>query len=82
MESKTSGIGSKIASSFQGIGKAVLSVGTVAGGAALAGVTALGAGLGAFAVGGIQQAGDLDQKMADIAAVIGKTKDEVGPLGS
>ena len=34
MESQSSGIGSKISSSFQGIGKAVLSVGAVAGGAA------------------------------------------------
>jgi len=68
------------ASQFVGLGNTLLNVGAIAGGAALAGVTALGAGLATFAVTGISKAIDLDQQMATIAATMNTTKDTVGPL--
>jgi TP901 family phage tail tape measure protein len=80
MSKGTSNFASTAGRQLGNLGGSLLKVGTIAGGAALAGVTALGAGLAGFAVSGISQAKDLDQQMANIAAVMGKTKDEVGPL--
>lgn len=71
---------SAVGSQFVGLGDSLLKVGAIAGGAALAGVTALGAGIAAFATSGINQAMDLDQQMASIAATMGVAKDTVGPL--
>ena len=69
-----------IAGSFTKTGNAILGVGALAGGAALAGVLALGAGITAVATSGVQKAADLDQKMADIAATMNITKDAAAPL--
>ena len=69
-----------VARSSVDLGNSLLKVGAIAGGAALAGVTALGAGLATFAITGISKAKDLDQQMANIAATMGKTKEAVGPL--
>ena len=66
--------------SIMGLGNHLLNLGAIAGGAALAGVTALGAGLATFAVVGINKAIDLDAQMATIAATMNTTKDAVGPL--
>ena len=76
VESATGTLGSSIT----GLGSKLLSLGAIAGGAALAGVTALGAGLATFAVVGINKAIDLDAQMATIAATMNTTKDAVGPL--
>jgi len=69
-----------LSSALTGLGGNLLNIGAIAGGAALAGVTALGAGLATFAVVGINKAIDLDAQMATIAATMNKTKEAVGPL--
>lgn len=69
-----------LGTSLVGLGSHLLSIGAIAGGAALAGVTALGAGLATFAVVGINKAIDLDAQMATIAATMNTTKEAVGPL--
>lgn len=76
VEKATGGLGTSIT----GLGSKLLNLGAIAGGAALAGVTALGAGLATFAVTGINKAIDLDAQMATIAATMNTTKDAVGPL--
>lgn len=62
------------------LGSSILKMGAVAGGAALAGVVALSAGLASFAIGGIKQAIDLDQQVANIAATMGATTETAGTL--
>lgn len=62
------------------LGASILKIGVVAGGAALVGVTALAGGLATFAAGGIKQAIDLDQQVANIAATMGATKETAGTL--
>jgi len=62
------------------LGTSLLSMGAIAGGAALAGVTALAGGLAVFAAGGIKQAIDLDQQVANIAATMGATRETAGTL--
>lgn len=52
----------------------------VAGGAVVGGAAAAGVAIVGMATSGIKAAADLDQKMADIAAVMGETKETVGPL--
>lgn len=69
-----------LAGPFDNIGKSMLSMGAIAGGAALAGITALGAAVTGFAVGGIGKAVELDQQLANIAATAGKTKEQMGGL--
>ncbi len=69
-----------LGTSITGLGSHLLNLGAIAGGAALAGVTALGAGLATFAVTGINKAIDLDAQMATIAATMNTTKEAVGPL--
>lgn len=76
VEKATGGLGTALT----GLGNNLLNIGAIAGGAALAGVTALGAGLATFAVVGINKAIDLDAQMATIAATMNTTKDAVGPL--
>lgn len=76
VEKATGGLGTALT----GLGSNLLNIGAIAGGAALAGVTALGAGLATFAVTGINKAIDLDAQMATIAATMNTTKDAVGPL--
>lgn len=76
VEKATGGLGAGLAN----LGGTLLNIGAIAGGAALAGVTALGAGLATFAVTGINKAIDLDAQMATIAATMNTTKEAVGPL--
>ncbi len=80
MNKETSGFTSSATKSLGSLGGSLLKFGAIAGGAALAGVVALGAGLATFAIGGIKQAISLEQQMADIAAIMGKTVEEVQPL--
>lgn len=70
------GLGSSL-SSLTGI---VKNLGLAAGAAAVGGIAALGAGVAGFAVGGIKQAISLEQQMANIAAVMGRTTEEAKPL--
>lgn len=65
---------------FASLGQGVLNFGLIAGGAALAGVTALTAGLVTLGVTGVKKAVDLDAQMATIAATMNTTKAAVGPL--
>lgn len=76
VEKATGGLGTALT----GLGGSLLNIGAIAGGVALAGVTALGAGLATFATIGISKAIDLDQQMANIAATMGTAKEAVGPL--
>lgn len=80
MNKGTSDFSSSANKALASVGKGIVNFGKIAAGAGVAGVAALGAGLATFAVGGIKQAATLDQKMADIAAVMGQTKDAVTPL--
>lgn len=63
-----------------GLAGALGKVGLVAGGAVVAGVGAAAVATTAFAANGIQKATSLEQQMANIAAVMGKTSAEVAPL--
>lgn len=56
------------------------SVGKVAAGVAVGGLTVLGGSLAATAASGAKMAIDLESQIAGIAAVMGATKDEVAPL--
>jgi len=62
------------------LGNNLLKLGAAAAGAALAGIVALGTAITGFAVTGIRKAIDLDQRMANIAATAGVTKEQVGGL--
>lgn len=62
------------------LGSSLLKMGALAGGVVLAGVTALSIGLASFATGGINQAIDLDQQVANIAATMGATRETAGTL--
>src|SRR6185503_8675904 len=66
VEKATGGLGTALT----GLGGTLLNVGAIAGGIALAGITALGGGLATFATIGISKAIDLDQQMANIAATM------------
>jgi len=72
--------GNTVAGSTVALGNNLLKLGGIAAGAALAGITALGAAITGFAVTGISKAIDLDQRMANIAATAGVTKEQVGGL--
>jgi TP901 family phage tail tape measure protein len=72
--------GNTVAGSTVALGNNLLKLGGIAAGAALAGVVALGAAITGFAVTGISKAIDLDQRMANIAATAGVTKEQVGGL--
>lgn len=69
-----------VAGSTVALGSGLLKLGSIAAGATLAGIVALGSALGGFAVTGISKAIDLDQRMANIAATAGVTKEQVGGL--
>jgi TP901 family phage tail tape measure protein len=62
--------------SFTGLGKSMLSVGAIAGGAALAGITALTAGLVAFGKASIKEGAEYTKAMSNVKAVSGATDDE------
>ncbi|MGH7273111.1 MAG: phage tail tape measure protein, partial [Nitrospiria bacterium] len=74
------GIADGVKTSVLNLGNMLLKLGTIAGGAVLTGVIALGTALTTFAIGGINKAADLDQKMADIAATMGIAKNQTGEL--
>jgi TP901 family phage tail tape measure protein len=81
--SKTANSLTATGSSVDGFGSKLGGLGGIAGGAAVAGIAALGASIAAFGAGltvSIQQAGEFEQKMADIAAVSGQSIEEVGAL--
>lgn len=65
---------------FDDMGQGVLRVAGLLSGALVAGAVAAGAAIGAFTVNGIKKAADLESQMGAIAAVMGETKDAVGPL--
>ena len=71
---------SSVTSGFTVLGDSIFKVGKIAGGTALAGVTAFGIGLAGVVGAGVTQAASLDDQMAQIAATMGKTKTEVDPL--
>src|SRR5687768_539797 len=83
MDKGASGLGKTstgLIPSLTSLGSSILKIGTIAGGVALAGVIAFGIALGGFAVGGIKQAIDLDQQVANIAATMGATQETAGNL--
>lgn len=67
----------KTKSILGGIGKSFAAVGVAAVAAGAAGAAALAT----FAVSGIKAAASMEEQMSNIAAVMGKTKDEIAPLG-
>jgi TP901 family phage tail tape measure protein len=69
-----------VGAAFASLGTGVLNFGATAAKVAAGGVAALGAALTTFAVTGIEKSIDLDQQLANIAATMGTTKDEIGPL--
>lgn len=74
------GLVGKAKSKFGGLGGAIKG-GLVAGAAAgVVAVGALGAGMVAVAADSVSAAAAMDQQVSNIAAVMGKAKDEVGPL--
>lgn len=62
------------------LGSSVTKTSLILGGAVVAAAGLAGAAIAKFTGDGIKQAIDLDQKLADIASVLNKTKDEVQPL--
>lgn len=83
LSSALSSLGSPLSSlggQFTSLGDSILKIGTIAGGAALAGITAFGAGLATVVATSTMKAADLDQKLANIASTMGVTKEAVTPL--
>ena len=80
MNNKTSSTARTLSNQFLGLGNSLLKIGAILSGAVLAGVTAVGIGLGALAVKGINEAADLEQGIANIAAVMNITSEEAGFL--
>lgn len=80
MNKATSGFATEAGGQFISLGNNILSLGATAAKVAAGGVTVLAGALATFAIGGIKQAISLDQQMADIASVMGKTKEAVTPL--
>lgn len=80
MTNVTKGFASSVGRDFVGLGQGVLKFGAIAGGAALVGVTALGAAITKMTVSGIKGAINLDAQMSAIAATMNLTKDAVAPL--
>lgn len=70
----------RFGSAFDSMGAGVLKVAGLLSGALVAGAVAAGAAVGAFVATGISKASDLESQMGAIAAVMGETKDAVGPL--
>lgn len=79
-EGDTEKAGKGIGKAFDDIGKKVAGASVAIGKTLVAATVAAGAAVGAFVVGGIKSAGDLESQMGAIAAMMGLTKDEVGPL--
>lgn len=80
MNKETSGFTATANKQFVSLGKGVAKFGATAA-TAVAGVAALGTAIGAAFVGSsIKQAADLDEQIAQIAATMGRTKDEVQDL--
>ena len=69
----TGGLAGKTLGGLAGVLSGALELGATA---ALAGLTALGVGIGKS----VMAAADFEQQMADIAAVMGKSTEELGPL--
>ena len=65
---------------FDDMGNRVLGVAQKLTGAFVAGTVAAGAAVGAFVASGVKGAMNLEAQMGAIAAVMGETKDAVGPL--
>lgn len=80
MNKETSSFSSSASGSLSKLGGSIVSIGATAAKVAAGGVAVLAGALTTFAIGGIKQATSLDQQMADIASVMGKTKDAVTPL--
>lgn len=69
-----------LSTQFVDLGNSLLKFGAIAGTVVVGAVATLGAALTGFAIGGIQKAADLDQKMADIAATMGIAKEQAQGL--
>lgn len=67
-------------SAFDSMGKSVLHVAGLMTGAFVAAAGAATAAVGAFVVGGIKDASNLESQMGAIASIMGQTKEAVGPL--
>lgn len=80
MDNANNKMAGKFGKAFDDMGQGVLRVAGLLSGALVAGAVAAGAAIGAFTVNGIKKAADLESQMGAIAAVIGETKDAVGPL--
>lgn len=65
---------------FDDMGNRVLKVAGMLSGVFVAGAAAAGAAVGAFVASGVKGAMNLESQMGAIAAVMGETKDAVGPL--
>lgn len=65
---------------FDDMGNRVLKVAGMLSGVFVAGATAAGAAIGAFVASGTKGAMNLESQMGAIAAIMGETKDAVGPL--
>lgn len=75
----TTGAGG-ITQTFSSMSDSALRVAGILGGALVAGATAAAAALAGIAVSGTKMAIEMEQQVANIAAVMGKTKDEIQPL--
>lgn len=76
MNTTTSKFTTSASGSFTGLGKSMLSVGAIAGGAALAGITALTAGLIAFGRASVREGAAYTKAMSNVKAVSGATAEE------
>lgn len=79
-DNATQGMGGKFGKAFDNMGTSVLKVAGLLSGALVAGTAAATAAMGAFVVGGIKAASDLESQMGGIASIMGETKEAVGPL--
>jgi TP901 family phage tail tape measure protein len=82
MNKNTTSFTSSAGQSFTGLGKSMLSVGAIAGGAALAGITALTAGLIAFGRASVREGAAYTKAMSNVAAITGATAQEFDLLSA
>lgn len=79
-ENETQGMAGNLGRAYDSMGKSVLNAATAIGKTFVVAAAAATAAVGAFVVGGIKAASDLESQMGGIASIMGETKEAVGPL--
>ncbi len=80
VDNQTTKVGGSFGAAFDTMGNKVLGAATTLSKTFVVAAAAATAAIGAFVVGGISSAADLESQMGGIASIMGETKEAVGPL--